>query len=54
MVPADVVEALDELITERAERGNCQSKHGLSAARSYEVWRLKEALKRLMDKEPRD
>lgn len=44
MIPADIIEALDELIQERAERGNAQSKHGIHAARAYEIIVLKATL----------
>lgn len=48
MIAADIVEMFDELITERTERGNAQSKHGPEAARDYEVFVLKVTLDRIM------
>jgi hypothetical protein len=47
-----VAEALAELIRDRAERGNCQSKHGIDAATSYELWYVMDKLDQMLGETP--
>lgn len=50
-VGEEILVVLEDLITQRAERGNAQSKHGLEAAMQFELWKLGEMLDRLMTQE---
>lgn len=47
----EILTALKDLIHCRAERGNAQSKHGPRAAAQHELWKLTEALDKLMGAE---
>jgi hypothetical protein len=51
-VQREILEALEELVKEREERGNCQSRHGHEAGISFEISQLSRALDKLMGKSP--
>jgi hypothetical protein len=48
MTSEQVAEALKTLIEERAERGNCQSKHGPAAAEGFELWYVMDQIDKLI------
>lgn len=47
-----VVEAIEEMLWERARNGNAQSRYGEEAAFRFEVFRFVEALNKLLDNAP--
>jgi hypothetical protein len=48
-IQREILDSLEEMIHERALHGNCQSKHGIEAAISFEIFKLRQALYALME-----
>lgn len=48
----DLLGQLHRMLYDRAERGNAQSKHGIEAAYTHEIYMFVDRLDKLMDEPP--